>query len=32
MPWQEIGSLRDDELHALYTYLHQMPNQTAVSN
>jgi hypothetical protein len=29
MPWPAVGSLRDDELHALYTYLHQLPQQTA---
>jgi len=29
MPWPAVGSLRDDELHALYTHLHQLPQQTA---
>lgn len=23
MPWRTMGQLRDDELHALWTYLHQ---------
>jgi cytochrome c553 len=31
MPWQAVGSLRDDELHALYTALHQAPKQTAAA-
>ncbi|MFL5620932.1 MAG: c-type cytochrome [Gemmatimonadaceae bacterium] len=29
MPWPAVGALHDDELHALYTYLHQLPQQTA---
>ncbi len=28
MPWDAIGTLHDDELHALYMYLHQAPKQT----
>jgi hypothetical protein len=32
MPWDAIGTLHDDELHALYTYLHQVPKQTASAN
>ena len=31
MPWDAIGTLRDDELHALYTYLRQAPSQKAGS-
>ena len=29
MPWPAVGALHDDELHALYTYLHQAPKQPA---
>jgi cytochrome c553 len=29
MPWPAVGTLHDDELHALYTYLHQLPQRTA---
>jgi cytochrome c553 len=29
MPWDAIGTLHDDELRALYMYLHQAPKQTA---
>lgn len=25
MPWRTMGQMRDDELHALWTYLHQQP-------
>jgi len=25
MPWDAIGTLHDDELRALYMYLHQAP-------
>ncbi len=32
MPWPAVGALHDDELHALYTYLHQAPKQTASAN
>jgi len=31
MPWPAVGALHDDELHALYTYLHQLPQQTAMA-
>jgi hypothetical protein len=31
MPWQAVGSLRDDELHALYLALHGAPKQTAMA-
>ena len=31
MPWDAIGTLRDEELHALYTYLHDAPAQTAAA-
>ena len=29
MPWQAVGTLHDDELHALHTYLSQGAKQTA---
>jgi hypothetical protein len=25
MPWKTMGQMGDDELHALWTYLHQQP-------
>ena len=31
MPWEAVGSLRDDELQALYMALHQAPKQTAMA-
>lgn len=31
MPWEAVGSLHDDELHALYMALHQSPKQTAMA-
>jgi mono/diheme cytochrome c family protein len=32
MPWPAVGALHDDELHALYTYLHHLPQQAVAAN
>jgi mono/diheme cytochrome c family protein len=31
MPWDAVGALHDDELHALFTYLRKAPTQTAMA-